>query len=320
MLERYTHHSLTAIVADLEAALAGAPPGTCCWREVLDPDVATDRYSGEPVQHDGTTWIYRDLRTWADLAEGLGLALCTPRPSGPGRIRLGFRALDPSRGWHRTGTTGDPEKYGADTAYARLRRAEEPTFLLSLRQALRFLAPPAGATVLAVGANQGDELALIAALLDAQERPPASLIGLDHSASAVEAGQARLGSPRLRLQVADLRAPLPVGRADLIVAINVLHSPGLDGQELFRRLRAKHLADGGGMLIGLPCSRHIDHRLRFGPQVRNYSHPELSVLHRMAAHFRRTLQRRGFHVTLTGKHTLLITARTPPAHRPDGAS
>ena len=90
----------------------------------------------------------------------------------------------------------------------------------------------------------------------------------------------------------------------------MLHSPALDGQALFRRLLAEHLAPEGGMILGFPCGHHLDHRLRYGARSRNYGHPELSVLLGVG-YYRRVLQRRGKVVTLTGRQTLLLTARTP---------
>ena len=110
---------------------------------------------------------------------------------------------------------------------------------------------------------------------------------------------------------ADLRAPLSVGRFDLITAINVLHSPSLDGQAILGRLIREHTLPGAGLIIGLPASRYVDRRLRFGVWPQPQHGPELSVLFKVANHYRRLLIRRGFQVRLSGQHTLFITARRP---------
>ena len=309
----FTTLTMQEIVTALSAALAPLAPGDTLSFLAVDPDIAVDRYSGESLTVAGRPCRYRDYQTWTDLAEVMGLALCTPKPAGPGLVRMRMRKLS-HQGWHQAAAaSGHREKYGSQTDYSRIRRCEEPTFLRSLEQSLRFLSPPPGGRVLSIGCNQGDELSLIDALLRAGQRAPSQLVGLDHSASAIAAGQARLTDPRYQLHCADLAAPLPVGRHDVIIAINVLHSPSLDGQAILSRLLREHRAAGGGLIIGLPSSRHRDHRVRFGAQARHASQPELSVLLKMANHYKRLLQRRGFHVTLTGKHTLLLTARAGQA-------
>lgn len=304
----FTALSMPEIVEALSEARTTLPPGGFLSFIAVDPDLAVDRYSGELLMLAGHPCRYRDYQTWADLAEGLGLALCTPERAGPGLVQLRMRRLD-QRGWHQTAaSSGHSEKYGSQTDYSRIHRSEEPTFLLSIRRSLELLAPPPGAHILSVGCNQGDELMLIDTLLMQMQRPPARIVGVDHSASAIAAGQARLTDPRYQLHCADVNGPLPAGQHDVIVAINILHSPSLDGQAVLSQLMREHLSPGGGMIIGLPSSRYRDHRLRFGTQVRHASQPEHSVLLKMANHYKRLLQRRGYHVTLTGKHTLLLTA------------
>lgn len=300
---------LVVLVEKLQSMLRPLPAGATITVEAPNPDLFTDRYSGERITTDGDVLTYRDYRTWFDLAEGLGCALRTPTPVSPSRIHLHLRKLD-TQGWHSTSKpSGDAEKYGVDSTYSRTRRTEEPSLLLGLQHGLRQLALPTGATILALGANQGDELSLIDALLVQRGTPAKQLVGLDHSASAVARGRQRFSDPRYTFVCADLRDPLPVGQFDLVMAIHVLHSPALDTSELLGRIVREHRTAEGGLMIGLPNSRHVDHRLRFGSHARHCAHPEQSVLIKQASHMRRMLQRRGFCVTLTGKHTLLLTAR-----------
>ncbi len=301
MIARYTHQPLYEVMADLEARLAGGEPVEF---EAPDPDRSAGHFAGESV--DGAR--HRSLAVWVRVAEQLGCALTTPRPLADGFIRLGLRPLDDDASWHRTaGASGAPEKYGAQSVFARIDKFEQPDFLVAFRQAVAFVDPPATARVLAVGCNQGDELAMVL-----HARPQARLVGLDHSASAIERGRIQLPEADLReVDLNDFDA-LDLGRFDLVVAINVLHSPGLDGQALCRRLVTRHLTPSGGLVIGLPNSRYIGTALRYGAAVKNRSHAELSVLVRDAASYKRYLARHLFQVTLTGQHTLLVTGRALP--------
>jgi hypothetical protein len=301
MPARYTDQPLHEVMADLEARLAG---GETVEFEVPDPDRSAGHFTGEFV--DGVR--HRSLAVWVRLAEQLGCAMTTPRPLEDGFVRLGLRPLDDEASWHRTaGASGAPEKYGAQSVFARIDKFEQPDFLVAFRRAVAFVDPPASARVLAVGCNQGDELAMVRRV-----RPEAQLVGLDHSASAIERGRTRV--PDADLRVVDLNDfdALTLGRFDLVLAINVLHSPGLDGQALCRRVVTRHLTPSGGLVIGLPNSRYVGTGLRYGASVKNHAHAELSVLVRDAAFYKRYLARHLFRVTLTGQHTLLVTAKALP--------
>ncbi|MEL6346704.1 MAG: hypothetical protein AAFV53_26560, partial [Myxococcota bacterium] len=176
---RFSDAPLTTIVATLEEHLRRAPPGAILAFEALDPDRSPSLYSGEKTK-DG---IYRSWQAWMTLAEGLGCALCTPHPSDDGFVTVRFRVLDEEQSWHAAARpSGDPEKYGADTEYARIHRAEEPDFLLTLRHAVRWIKPNAGAQILCIGVNQGDELAILQTTM---EPTRARFVGIDHSRSAI---------------------------------------------------------------------------------------------------------------------------------------
>lgn len=302
---------LFSISRRLEAALAACAPGEAIWFTAPDPD-RPGLYEGEPTA-DGR---HRSLAGWVMLAEELGATLLTPRAAEPGRVRLGLRKLDRDASWQtRAAPSGDPEKYGADSDFARIRKFEEPPFLFAFARALDFVDPAPDARVLALGCNRGDELDALCRL-----RPEYDFEchGVDHAASAIE--QARALHPQMHFMAADLQRldtpPLAdMGRFDLILALNVLHSPSLDGKAILQRLVAEHLTPAGAVIVGLPNVRYVDHTLHHGARVKGFSHPELSVLVRDAAYYRRYLARHKFRVMITGRHTVLICARPLPSRR-----
>lgn len=302
-----THEDLLDVGARIAEALATVPPGGSIWFTAPDPD-RPGVYDGEPV--DGGR--HRSLAGWVHLAEHLGAALRTPRSVGGGRVVIGMRRLDPEASWQRrSAPSGDPEKYGAESGFSRVHKFEEAPFLYGFARAVAFVDPPPGARVLAVGCNRGDELAVLERL-----RPGLACHGVDHAASAID--DARRAHPHMGFTVGDLALldapPLStLGRFDLVMALNVLHSPSLDGKAILQRLVSEHLTPDGAVIVGLPNVRYVDHGLRYGAQVKGFSHPELSVMIRDAAYYRRYLARHRFRVMITGQHTVFVSARALPA-------
>lgn len=304
---RFTDEPLYTVVEALEARLAAARPGEVVRFEAPDPDAAAEHFAGEP----GPGGRRRSLATWAALAAELGAVPCMPERLPDGFARLGLRKLDPARSWQRSGASGDPEKYGADSRFARVRKFEEPAFALPFRDALRFVDPPAGARILALGCNRGDELAAVARLLP-DRAATLRLVGVDHCPSALAEARRRL--PDAEFIEGDLRRldALALGRFDLVLALNTLHSPSLDGKALFRALVSAHLRPTGAVIVGLPDVRYVDGEPLPGAAVRGFAHPELSVVLRDAAFYKRYLATHRFRVMVTGLHTVLVCGRPLP--------
>lgn len=310
----FTDEPLSAIGAALAEALTRVEPGDVVRFTAPDPDRA-GLYDGEPV--DGGR--HRGLAGWVQLAEQLGAALLVPRPAGGGRVIFGLRRLDPDASWQLgAAPSGDPEKYGARSGFARVHKFEEAPFLYGFVRALAFVDPAPGARVLALGCNRGDELEALERL-----RPDHAFdcLGIDHAASAID--EARRRHPHMRFEVGDVSRlaqpdperppPATLGRFDLVLALNVLHSPSLDGKAILRRLVAAHLTPAGSLIVGLPNVRYVDHGLRYGARVKGFGHPELSVMIRDAAFYRRYLASHRFRVMITGQHTVFVSARPLPA-------
>jgi trans-aconitate methyltransferase len=317
-VQRYTRESLAEIQTSLRARIDGLEPGDSLRFQALDPDWSSTHYGGEPVEVDEAICIYRSWAVWADLAEVLGCRLCTPRALGDDFVEIRLFKLNRNHSWHaRSGPSGDPEKYGSETDFARIQKFEEPSFLRAFADSIDFVALPPAARVLCLGVNQGDELGFFQHRVSPEALGQMTLVGIDHSATAIDAARLRFPGASFDFRVGDLKniESLELGLFDLVIAINTLHSPDLGGQAILRRMVTHHLTPRGGVILGFPNSRYVDHGLCYGGKVKNYRYPEHSVVLKEVTAYKRYLHQHRFQVTVTGKHTLLVTGHrhSPPA-------
>ncbi len=307
---------LLEIVELVQARLAAGADAVAFW--VIDPDHGRGRYAGEPVDGDGgERFVHRSWRVWAELAERLQLRMLTPRKDGA-LVRIALERLGGVERWG-AGAAGAPaedasERYGAESRYARVSKLEDPGFVLDFADALARAAPAPGARILDLGVNTGDELALIQHLAPAL-RDTAHFVGVDHSASALAVARARFPGPNVELVEGDLNrlAELALGTFDLVISLNTLQSAGIDDREVLRRIVQHHLAPIGAVILGLPNSRYVDGELEYGARMRNFRQPELGLLVKDVAFYRKYLQQHHRQVFVTGKHYLLVTAVCAPA-------
>lgn len=272
---------------------------------IPDPDACGGAWPGE-ARPDGAP--QRGLRDWLDLADAVGARLRVPTPlpdSEPRRLLATFERLAGEAELHADGGR-PPERYAADRDFARLRKMALPGFALPLLDALAFAAPGPPERVLVAGCHRGDELDALA-----QARPPVPperIVGVDRQADAL--AEARRRHPRARFVEADL-ASLPdgLGRFDLILAVDVLQSPELDGPAILRTLVRDHATTGGGLVIGLPCSRLVGGEVVWGARTRNFAETDLSLLVRDLAGHRRYLHQQGYRTRIGGRYDLLLAAR-----------
>jgi SAM-dependent methyltransferase len=304
---------LVELIAAMRAELdAGA---TVLVRRVLDPDHGRGCYPGELVERGGATYVHRPLRVWVDLAERLGLRLATPRPVDDTLIELRFERLPGEAPWRAGGDDDATERYGAGSGFARIHKHEDPGFVIDLGEALARVPLGAAPRVLDLGVNRGDELALMQALAEPLRAPGARFVGVDHSASALAVARARFAADQVELHAADLAAlpSLDLGRFDLVVSIGTLHSPGIDDRAVLRHVVQELLAPDGSVIIGLPNCRYRDGEIEYGTRVKNLREPELGVLMKDVAFYRKYLQQHRRRVYVTGKHDVLVTAVPQPA-------
>lgn len=298
---------LLEILAFVQARLAGGAGAVAFW--VLDPDRGRGRYAGEPVHEGGERFVHRSWRVWGELAERLQLRLLTPRTDGA-LVRIALERLGPVERWDAGAPAEDAaERYGSESRYARVSKLEEPGFVLDFADALARAMPGPAARILDLGVNTGDELALIQHLAPAL-RDSARFIGVDHSASALAVARARFPGPNVQLVEGDLNrlAELELGTFDLVISLNTLQSAGIDDREVLRRIVQHHLAPTGAVILGLPNSRYVGGELEYGARMRNFRQPELGLLVKDVAFYRKYLQQHHRQVFVTGKHYLLITA------------
>jgi SAM-dependent methyltransferase len=256
---------------------------------VLDPDRGRGSYAGELV--DGH--VYRPWRVWIDLAERMGLRMLTPRPAEPPLVELRFERLGAR--WRPAGEGS--ERYGIGSGFERINKFEDPGFVIDLAEALARVALPAGGRVLDLGCNTGDVLAMIPG--------GARLVGVDHSASAI--AQARTRIPHATLIEADVAALPPLGRFDLVISIGLLQSGALDDRALVRQVVQDLLAPAGAVIFGWPNCRYVDGEVEYGARMKNFTEPELGLMIKDIAFYRKYLQQHHRQVFVTGKNYLLVT-------------
>lgn len=295
----FTHEPLSVILPAVRAALADAGEVTLT---VPDPDAGLGLYAGEMTAHG----LHRSWQVWTDLADLLGAHLLTPERAGEGRVRLRLRAWadlpDPDAGG-----------YGAHGDWARVDKLEDPVFLFTLVEALRRVGPPVGGRVLVLGVNRGRELDALPLAFGDRDL---EVVGLDLDGSALAVARTR--HPAATFQVCDVTTlPLPeLGRFDLVLALSLLHSPGIRQDVLLAALCRHHLTPSGGLILGYPNARYRGGMLSYGARQRNFARPDLGLLAADVTDARRGLQKRGFKVFVTGKYEVLVTAIPSGAKTP----
>ena len=298
----------TAVLPVIRARLAAHGRVTLLVRQEA---IGADGWRGEPGP-DGVPRL--GLRDWLDLADALEARLTGPleahdRPGATSLFRL--ERLGPEADVHGR---SDVARYGPGGAFARVNKAALPGFRLPLREALAFardIETPHEERVLVIGCHQGDELEVLAA---ADPPIPAErVVGIDRDADALAEARARHPGARfVAADLADLAAgeALPVdGRFELIVAVAVLQSRGLDGPAVLRGLIRHHAAERGGVVVGVPASRFRDGEVAWGARTRNFRETDLSLVVRDLAGHRRYLHQHGYRTRIGGRYDLLLAGR-----------
>jgi len=305
----FTAEPMLEILQWLEARLEETAAGETVAFEALDPDLGAHAYAGTPVTAGGVTHLYRGYRAWTDLAELLLCRMLTPERSEGGRVRLRFMKLDTAESFHLAAPEDRTEKYGAGSAFASIRKDEEPAYLWAHRHALRRVNVTGRKRVLNLGINSGEEFELIRQTAGAAFGEM-ELVGIDHSRSAIAEAQRRFPEPNVRFFVHDINTleRLDLGRFDLIVSIGTLQSPGIAFKPLFMSLVQNFLAPGGAVVLGFPNSRWADGELLYGAKAPNYAFSEQSLLYKDVYFCKKYLQQKKFRVTLTGKPYLFLSA------------
>ena len=269
----------------------------------LDPDLGAGRYAGERIVIAGTPYVHRSLSTWVELAERLGLRLAMPVHADPPRVRLRLERLGPYAPTRTGPAGGATEKYGAASDFARRSKLEDPGFVLDLEAALARVELPRAPRVLDLGCNTGDELALIL-----RRAPDARITALDHSASALAIARQRFAAATFVEADLVTLPTLPLGTFDLVVSIDTQQSPAIEDRVIVRHVVLELLAPTGSLILGFPNGRYRDGELEYGARMVNFTEPELGLLVKDVAFYRRYLAQHRRRVFVTGKHEVLLTA------------
>ena len=293
------------IMPELRAALAKSPE--VCF-EVLDPDLSTG-YAGTAVEIEGTTHLYRSLKSWMELAELLGCRMRTPKPSDYPYVKLRFRRLSDDS-FHRSNAEKRAEKYGEDSPFWQIRKLEEPAFLHYYLQALENVDILNKSRILDLGVHRGDEYQAIRSLLDEASQPLPEFVGIDHAKSAIAEATRRFPEEGARFIQADINdlSRLSLGRFDLLISIGTLQSPGIAYKQLLMELVQQHLTPSGALILGFPNCRWIGGEMCYGAKVPNYTMSEMGHLYSDVIFAKKYLQQKKYRVTVTGKQYVFVTA------------
>ncbi|MCR9164026.1 MAG: class I SAM-dependent methyltransferase [bacterium] len=267
---------------------------------VPNPDAGHGRYPGEPASEHPGAARHRPLRVWTDLADRLELRLHTPVPLGD-MIELCFTQLDPDAELLDRGVRG-PGKYTPGSGFHRASKLEEPDFLIDFDDALHRCVLPEAPRVLSLGVNTGDELRPLL-----EHRPKSVITGIDHDERALDVARSRFPSPHAFV-CADLGDLPELPRFDLLLCIDTLQSPGVDDRAVLRHAIQELLVPTASLILGVPNCRYVDGELLHGARMVNFRQPELSLLLKGVAFYKKYLQQHGKRVFVTGKHELLVTA------------
>lgn len=275
---------------------------------VLNPDIAHGMYAGESIEVDGKNYLYRGYKAWSDLGEILFCRMLTPKIISEYTVQITYEKLDLGDSFHHS--EAQEEKYGTQSRFFALHKNEEPAFLNPYLRALRSVKVGERKRILNLGINTGDEFDLIRTILSHQEYRQLELVGIDHSASAIQHAHERFNEGNALFHVHDINdlSSLNLGRFDLIITIGTLQSPGIDFKPLFMKLVQEYLTPDGALILGFPNCRWMGGEMIYGAKAPNYPYSEMTLLYKDVYYCKKYLQQKKFRVTLTGKDYVFLTA------------
>ncbi|MDA3947115.1 MAG: methyltransferase domain-containing protein [Helicobacteraceae bacterium] len=277
--------------------------------EVLNPDLYSGAYAGKEVSPKGTTYLYRALRSWLDLAANLNCRMLTPTIATEQTIVLHFQKLE-AHSFHEENPQQKSEKYGVGSSFFAINKNEEPAFLSAYTQALYIADIASKKRVLNLGVNRGDEFSLLQELLGDECFKQIEFVGIDHSESAIVEAKNRFTTPNMHFYSHDINAldELDLGTFDLIITVGTLQSPGINYKPFLMNLVQNYLSDDGALILGFPNSRWIDGEMVYGAKMRNFRESDLSLLLSDVDYAKRYLQQKKFTVRISGKEYIFLTA------------
>ncbi len=305
-ITKFTNESMLAILNILGNKLDTQAEVTF---EVLNPDLYSGAYAGKEVLLKNTTYLYRSLRSWIDLASHLNCRMLMPKRATETTVTLCFQKLE-TVSFHEEKPKEKSEKYGVDSSFSAINKNEEPAFLAAYLQALTIADLTGKKRVLNLGVNRGDEFALIQEFLGKERFEQIEFVGIDHAQSAITEAQTRFSTPNLHFFSHDINTldELDLGTFDLIISIGTLQSPGINYKPFLMDLVQNYMSHGAALILGFPNSRWIDGEMVYGAKMRNYRESDLSLMLSDIDYAKRYLQQKKFTVRISGKEYIFLTA------------
>ncbi len=302
---QYTNQSMFEIINQLKDSLASSNNVVL---QVVNPDIFSDKYSGEIVELEDIEYIYRGYKAWINLAEMLHCKILTPKIVNEKLVQITFEKLNKESSFHLKNDIDRVEKYGVNSLFNRINKNEEPTFLNAYAHALSSVRIKNRKNILNIGINRGDEFALIKEMLSKEEFENLKLVGIDHSITAIN--EARNRFPTHNFYASDINDidELNLGKFDLIISIGTLQSPSINYKLFLMNLVQNYLGINGAIILGFPNSRWIGGELIYGAMAPNYNYSEMSLLYNDVIFAKKYLQQKKFRVTITGREYIFLTA------------
>lgn len=303
-MKLFTTEPMIDILSWAQESLNGSDTITL---QVLNPDIGRGSYAGELITLDDVDYLYRSTKAWSDLGELLFCRMLIPKPLNEHTVAITYEKLDLRDSFHRS--EAKEEKYGTDSPFARVHKNEEPAFLSAYLRALRSVRVDKRLRILNLGINTGDEFDLIRRILPHDEYMKLSLVGIDHSQSAISIARERFNEGNATFYAHDINnlAQLDLGRFDLIITIGTLQSSTLEFKPLFMSLIQEYLNKEGSVILGFPNCRWIGGEMIYGAKAPNYPYSEMSILIKDIYYCKKYLQQKKFRATVTGKEYLFLT-------------
>ena len=305
---KFTTNTMLEITNILEKKLKQIQEEEILEFEVLNPDSVSSTYTGNEVMINNTAYLYRNYKSWTDLANMLQSKMLTPLLINDNLVCIRYQKLNSNDSFH-TSTKDVESKYGSTSVFSKIHKLEEPAFLYYYKQALLNVKIDTRTRILNLGVNSGDEFELIQKM--AKNFKNLELVGIDYCHSAVLLAKEKFKNETnvsfYTHNIKDLES-LSLGCFDLIISIGTLQSSNLEFNPLFMSIVQNQLKKDGAMILGFPNCRWLDGEMIYGASAKHYSFSEMSNVYKDVVFCKKYLQQKKFRVTITGKEYIFLTA------------
>lgn len=305
---RFTNESLLSIINILKKEISNLNEHDILEFEVINCDNYAGYYNGMKIKIKDTDFIYRELKSWCDLADIFYCKFLTPLKVDDNFITVRYQKLQKDQSFHCKNLNIE-EKYGNDSIFSKIDKNEDPAFLHYYLQALKNTNIDQRLKILNLGINDADEFEVIKTISNNFKNQ--TLIGIDYCKSAVEKAKERFKEDQnTTFYHCDINRleHLNLGDFDLIISVGTFQSSSLNFKPLFMDIVQKYLKKEGAVILGFPNCRWIDGTPIFGARVKNYNFPEYSNLYNDVIFCKKYLQQKKYRVTVTGKNYIFLTA------------